>query len=482
MPFGLSDTGFELKRLPDILKSNREYAVSIFQDLLGPEDIVDTSDSSTIGRLINLFSLPESVIWEQMQLAYSALDPNTATGIALDNIVQYGGIVRRRPSKSNVQALFYGTNGTILDTGNTVGATEHKNLFELTSPVLLTPSVSVGVGLTITVQNSATYTVTYEDYLGITNVVTYTSSGSATEEEIISGLISNVDTLHPTLIATEENGLLVITKDNYFQPSTFSTSSNIVITKVKKMGILFSKEDGKISSTANSLTVIKTPVIGWDTVTNILAATEGSLTETDEELRIRFNNTKFEKSINILDALYSALKNIEGVENVAVYENDTSVTDVNGLPPHSVSPIVLGGDDDTIANTIWDNKPYGIQSYGNTTVNIIDSQGFTRPINFKRPTPIFVYVVISLTTEDSFPADGIDLIKAQIIEYTKENFTVGEDVVYSRLYTPINVVEGHQINSLTIGLSPSPVGTSNIVIAYDAISQFTAANILITVS
>lgn len=482
MPFGISDTGFELKRLQDILISNREYAVSIFQDLLDPEDIVDTSDSSTIGRMINLFSLPESVIWEQLQLAYSSLDPNTASGVALDNIVQYGGLSRRPPSKSNAQALFYGTNGTVLEIGNSVGSTEHKNLFELTSPVLLTPSVSVGVGLSISVENSASYTISYEDYLGVVNTVSYTSGSSATEAEIIAGLIDAIDTLHPTLIATEENGLLVITKDNYFQPSTFTTSANIVIDKVKKIGILFSKEVGAISSTANSLTIIKTPVIGWDTVTNILAATEGNLTETDEELRLRFYNTKFEKSTNILDALYSALKNIDGVENVAVYENDTNLTDGNGLPPHSVSPIVLGGDDDTIAQTIWDNKPYGIQSYGNTTVDIVDSQGFTRPINFKRPTPVFVYVVINITADDSFPADGVDQIKAQIIQYAKDNFTVGEDVVYSRLYTPINLVEGHQIDSLTIGLSPAPIGTSNIVIAYDAISQFSAANISITVS
>jgi hypothetical protein len=93
-----------------------------------------------------------------------------------------------------------------------------------------------------------------------------------------------------------------------------------------------------------------------------------------------------------------------------------------------------------------------------------------------------VYVDIEITADASFPADGIDQIKSQIIQYAKDNFTVGEDVVYSRLYTPINLVEGHQIDSLTIGLAPSPVGTSNIVIAYDAISQFSAANISVTVS
>lgn len=482
MSFGISDKGFELKRLQDILLSNREYAISIFQDLLDPLDIVDTSDSTTLGRLINLFSLPESIVWEQLQLSYSSLDPNTAAGIALDNIVQYGGLNRRPPEKSNAQAVFYGDIGTVINAGNIIGSEQFKDLFEVTSPVVLSSTVSAGIGISVVVQNSQPYTITYNNSLGVVETITYTSDSSATQDEIYNGLLSAIATLHPTLTAVVDDGLLVITKTNYFQPSTFTSSANVVIAKAKKVSLIFSKENGAISAPADSLNVIRTPVIGWDTISNVLAASEGRLTETDEELRLRFANTKFDKSTNILDALYSALNNIEGVENAAVYENDTNFTDANGLPPHSVSAIVLGGDDDTVAETIWENKPYGIQTYGNTTVNIVDSQGFTRPINFKRPTPIFIYVDLHITADPSFPADGIDKIKGDIIQYAKDNFTVGEDVVYSRLYTPINQVDGHQIDSLKIGTSPSPVGTSNISIAYDQISQFVSANISITVS
>jgi uncharacterized phage protein gp47/JayE len=482
MPFGISDTGFELKRLQDILLSNRRYAVSIFQDLLQPNNVVDTSDSTTLGRLINLFSLPESILWEQAQLAYSSLDPNTAIGIALDNIVQYGGLTRRTPEKSNAQALFNGDIGTVIDSGSIIGSDQFKDLFEVTSPVTLSPSAASGITVSVTVENSTPYTITYDNYLGVTETITYTSDGTATDTEILNGLKNLITTTHPALVATVENGLLIVDKANYFQTSSFATSSNITIVKAKKVSILFSQEFGFIEAPANSLAVIKTPILGWDSVTNILAATEGRLTETDEELRLRFNDTKFEKSSNILDALYSALTNLLGVENVAVYENDTNFTDGNGLPPHSVSAIVLGGDDDEIARTIWENKPYGIQTFGNTTVNIIDSQGFSRPINFKRPNPVFIYVDITLTADPSFPADGIELIKGYIIDYAKENFTVGEDVVYSRLYTPINQVAGHQIDSLEIGLSPSPTGTANIPIAYDEISQFTSANISVIVS
>jgi hypothetical protein len=107
MSFGLSDTGFSLKRLEDILADSRALAATIFQDLLTPDDIVDTSDSSTLGRLINLVAPSEAELWEQSQLSYSAMDPNTATGIALDNIVQYQGLGRLTASYSNVTGWEY---------------------------------------------------------------------------------------------------------------------------------------------------------------------------------------------------------------------------------------------------------------------------------------------------------------------------------------------------------------------------------------
>ena len=96
MAFGVTPEGFELKRLQDILLDTGQRAVTIFQDLVSPTDIVDTSDSSTIGRFINLFAPSDAILWEQAQLSYSSLDPNTAIGPALDNVVQYGGITRQK--------------------------------------------------------------------------------------------------------------------------------------------------------------------------------------------------------------------------------------------------------------------------------------------------------------------------------------------------------------------------------------------------
>lgn len=482
MPFGVSNAGFELKRLQDILAEDRLRAVPIFQDLLLPGDILDTSDSSTLGRLINLFAPSSAVTWEQLQLVYSSFDPNTAVGIPLDNLVQYGGINRLPPSYSTVTALFTGSNGISIPSSSVIGSNSHPNTFITSGTVALTPIGASGITVDVdTVADNTDYTVTYSVSSVSNNTVEYTSGTGETLQDILDGLQTEINSAHPLLVVSIVGTSLVINKDNIFQTSTFSVSSNLVINSISKLGNLTSELVGDISAEANSLNVIKTPVFGWDSVTNPLAASEGRLTETDEELRLRFRNTKFERSSNIMDSLYSALLSLPSVESVAVYDNDTDSVDMNGLPAHSFTAVVLGGEAEDIANTIWRNKPVGITANGNTSVSIIDSQGFSRIINFEIPSPVTIYIKIDLDTDELFPADGSNQIKSAIIQYAKDNFSVGDDIVYSRLYTPINSVPGHSINSLFIGTSPSPAGTSNIPIAFDEIGSFESINIDIAV-
>ena len=72
---GLTPAGFELKRLPQIISGLKEQSVPVFQDLLtNPNDVVDTSDSSNIGRLVNLVSPSLADLWEALQGVYSAFD------------------------------------------------------------------------------------------------------------------------------------------------------------------------------------------------------------------------------------------------------------------------------------------------------------------------------------------------------------------------------------------------------------------------
>lgn len=484
--FGITDQGFLVKRLNDILAEQRAKAVELFQDLVQPGDVLDTSDSSLLGRLIALDAAGDADLWEVAQQSWSAFDPNSATGVSLDNLVQYGGISRFEASPSTAIGLFAGTLNTLVPAGSTVSAPNTQVEFTTSESVALSPTLAAGITISVnTLQNNTAYSVRYTPFGGTLTTVTYTSDADATVAEILTGLQAVIAGSHPLLSATVVGTTLVIDNDDVFQSITYSVTNNFTITKVKKIGGLTAVVNGPSSQEANTITNIVTPVLGWDSVTNPLAASEGRLAETDEELRIRFRNTKLERSSNILDSLYSAILNLDGVEEVQIYENDTDVTDSNGVLPHSFLPVVLGGSSQLIAETIWENKPMGIRSQGSTIIAITDSQGFLHDIGLQRPTPVTIHVEMTLSlnpeADNPFPGDGVEQIQSAIISYASENFGVGKDVIYSRLFTPINSIPGHQVDSLFIGTSPSPVGTSNIVIDFDALASFESTNIVVNI-
>lgn len=485
MAYGLQDEGFILKRAPEIKAELDNRAVQLFQDLVPEGDVVDTSESALLGRLIGLVLPSLTELWEVGQGDWSALDPNSATGVSLDNIVQYGGIARFGASASTAVGLFIGENGILIPGGSVVKATNNSQ-WTVGASVAISPTQAGGIRLVISnVSNNTNYSVSYSNGIS-SNTVTYTSSMSATETEILLGLQGALNALPTTPFFTSVDGtVLGILSYDIFQTFTWTVTSNILITVAMKVGQLTCTELGPVSAEAQTITQIVTPILGWESVVNPLAASEGRLQETDEELRIRFRNTKLERSSNILDSLYSALLNLDGVEEVRIYENDTDITDSNGVLPHSFLPVVLGGSSQLIAETIWKNKPMGILSQGNTVIQITDSQGFVHNIGLERPNPVTIYVIVNLSEDTEantpFPGDGVQQVQDSIINYAASNFGVGKDVIYSRLFTPINQIPGHQIDSLFIGTSPSPVGTSNVSINFNSIASFESINISVII-
>ena len=308
---GLTDSGLDILRLPEILATLRARGVDAFQDLVSPGDQIDTSDSSAIGRMIGIISEPLSDLWEVAQQVYSAFDPNSASGIALDNLVALGGLVRQQQTSSTTQMLLTGDNGTTLSAGLVFGSAVSAYQWQLLPTVSLTPTSATGVGVfPSTVSDSTLYTLTYAT-TSTTNTVSYTSGVGATRDSIIAGMAALITSSHPTLTpritGAGSTGILYVQRVDEFSTVDFTSSSNLAISKVIKIGEAQASVVGPISADVNTITNILTPVIGLDSVTNIVSATLGRNVETDEELRERFRNAKFERASNIIESLYSAL-------------------------------------------------------------------------------------------------------------------------------------------------------------------------------
>lgn len=245
---------------------------------------------------------------------------------------------------------------------------------------------------------------------------------------------------------------------------------------------------GAVAALAGTITTINTPTRGWTSVTNPAAATVGAPAETDAELRIRQGQSVAIPSITPFEGVDGAIANIAGVTRHKLYENDTGKTDGNGLPPHSISAIVDGGDVTEIARTIRGNKGQGVRTWGKTSVTVPDKYGNPHIISFSRPTDVPVYGKITLTVFAGYTSQIGVQIQQAVADYINR-LMIGDPVLLSRIYSPANlgVVSGgnaryYDIQELLIGKSPETVAAANINIAYDESASCKPENIIITVA
>ena len=245
---------------------------------------------------------------------------------------------------------------------------------------------------------------------------------------------------------------------------------------------------GAVAALAGTITTINTPTRGWTSVTNPAAATVGTPAETDAELRIRQGQSVALPSITPFEGVDGAIANVAGVTRHKLYENDTGATDSNGLPPHSISAIVDGGDVTDIAQTIRGNKGQGTATYGATSVTVPDTYGNPHVISFSRSTDVPIYGHITLKAFAGYTSQIGAQIQQAVADYVN-GLTIGDSVLLSRIYSPANlgVVSGgnaryYDITELLIGKSSGSVAAENIVIAYNESASCKPENIALTVT
>lgn len=239
---------------------------------------------------------------------------------------------------------------------------------------------------------------------------------------------------------------------------------------------------GAIAAAIGTLTKIDTPIYGWLSVTNLAVAVLGSAEETDEALRLRRRASTLTPAQAVLDSIAGTLSNIVGVTQALVLENFTNVTDGNGLLPHSIYCVVNGGADQDIIDAIWRKKTVGADMKGAITGAALDTLGSPHTIKFSRPTAVPIYIKVTIDERVGLPTDATAQIKAALLAWFITNQTIGEELVQSRLFDPINTIPGHSITSVFISTAPAPTLPNDITIAIDAIVTLIDANIQVIIT
>lgn len=248
-----------------------------------------------------------------------------------------------------------------------------------------------------------------------------------------------------------------------------------------------SVEFGPVVANAGTLTVINPAISGWNSITNPEDADLGALEETDDAYRQRQADEQTSAGSGTLDAIRADLLKVPGVQQALVFENVTLTTDGNGVPGKAIECVVYDGspaeaDDDAIAQAIWDTKPPGGETYGSDSGTATDAQGDPRILEFSRATVLDVYLEfdVSVNAQD-FPVDGVALVKAAAVA-RGNRLTLDEDVIALVLKASALTVPGvTDVTAMRLGLTASPVGTSNLTVTGRQIAKFDTSRIVVNV-
>jgi uncharacterized phage protein gp47/JayE len=171
------------------------------------------------------------------------------------------------------------------------------------------------------------------------------------------------------------------------------------------------KELGSITTTPNTITNPITEVLEVTNIDNPSGALEvGVNGELDSELKIRAKKSTANRSTGFIDGLTGLLLTTTGVTDVKVYENNTDVTDANGIPSHSIWVICEGGANTDIANVIYNTINAGCGMKGNLTIDIVTINGSIFVAKFDRPTSKNLYIKFEIKATiagQTFDEDGI---------------------------------------------------------------------------
>jgi hypothetical protein len=154
---------------------------------------------------------------------------------------------------------------------------------------------------------------------------------------------------------------------------------------------------GPTPGNSGTATVIRTPVVGWNSVTNPTDVILGKNVEVDQPYRVRQVN-ELRGGSAATDAIRSALlkmkdsddPSVQPIIEAFVIANDQDFT-VNNVPPHGIEAVIWDGPGAIakvadVAQVLFTQTDPGSVLVGSLIHLVTDSYGFQRTIRFSRPT------------------------------------------------------------------------------------------------
>ena len=411
--YGVTEKGFVLKRMDTILEEIHTELTEGFG--------FDTrlQRSSFLDVLVTTFAGQIADLWETAQDSYYAKYPSTASGINLDNAVQYGGIRRAARRRTIYPLHCTGEDGAVVPEGALVAADTSPEVRLLAaSEFQISRDSCNSAKITVAAMEKGEYSL----FFGGKGYRFYNEDPAAGVVEILEGLQAAItDPEYEAEIVSSDTGKELFLRDTVKSRSnTLFLSDNLTTSEVTTIANFFTQNYGRISLSGGVVSKMVDNIAGFTAVENLLAPTYGREQETDVELRQSYIAKSAIRSTRMIDSVCAQLlNNVQGVESATGYENYTDFIDEDGRPPHSIEFIVDGGNEEEIAAAILDRRAAGIQTFGSIKVDVATEYGDSVPVCFNRPEYVLVWMKVILDADiRHLPTNYASLTVDAILEST----------------------------------------------------------------
>lgn len=460
----VTETGLKRKTLQEI----RSELEAGFKEVFGPD--FETAVDSPNGLLISQLASSLSNVWELAYEVYISRDPNQATGVSLDFAAFLNGLFRKTSTACKVKAMLFSlSERATIPAGSKAMRTRGNLLFSLDEEVTIDRTACNKL---LIKDNESELNKNYLFQFTFGDVTLNNTQSSVANLNALATAILAAGGLCDFLTNDANDGLLVWAPDGGSVGITGTLPEDFEIYAMEP-GNFTADETGVQTCEVGELNDIPRSVQGWDKVYNGETGVPGTDTENDNQLRVRRERSAQAIKSTATDSSIAAhlMAEVEGVTAAIVTSNRTMTEDADSRPAKSFEVFVDGGNDQDVAQNIYENMPSGIQCYGNISIPVIDEQGDQQIISFSRPQAKYLWVKITyhLYDEEQFP--GVDRLKASILKWAEREYDTGKDVIpdriYSALYPPYvkGVGQASVEVAVTDNVSQTPsYGTSTISI------------------
>lgn len=451
----------------------------------------NTETGTIEDQFISVFAEEADELWQGGEGIVSSQTLQGAEGVYLDDVLARQGVYRQGKTKgggqavlqSNMQSLVLGTNvasGLTISASNGIQykSTESVTLDNYASCYKITASqLVIGTSYTFTIYNSNSPS---------TKVFTRTAISDSDKTAFLQALMTFVNEV--VIDAPSKAYYEPVSRTLYvgYNPSTNLPNpypdKRLYVATAPKIGtighsvLIEANTEGYYPLGANKLTAITPTYLGYDSIVNYVDLNSGTDVQTDAEFRLSAINIKDTSIAGTPDSLKSALLNISGVTAVEVFENPTKVYvyDVSSqlvCEPYTYNVVVLGGDDLTVAKTIY-QKGYGnTKRYGtyNTTISNVNGQSVV--VTYTRASYFDVGVDVGYTTKDNSPLTEQEknAVTSALVELMN-SLSIGDYVLPKQIEAVVyQSVAFSRLKNLEVKIKdmtlPSPTFTTNNLLA-----------------